>query len=256
MNHRGRVCVVGNSVGFRIRPPRQHEAETTYSEHLARWGFDVRNVCRSGVTVAEAFGRLEEDVLTFFPQFVVVQFGVVELCYRRTWRRLNNAAIRNYYVNSIVGTAYRFDSPLVRPWRWSIRAANALTSRTAQALGLQWQWLPAFRFLEVLQELIGAILKETAARVFVLGVPPPSPRIERILAGSAAAVAEANSRMADQSLRLGPRVAFVDTQTWLGSDDPAVLMPDGIHLSARAHHQLAEVLARMMDEASGLRADS
>lgn len=253
MDQRVSVCVVGNSVGFRIRPPRQHGGEATYSEHLQRLGFEVRTVCRSGVTIAEAFGRLEEDVLTYFPKVVIVQFGIVELCYRRTVRRLNNATIRNYYLNSIAGRPYQFWGPPRRLWTWVRRAVNVLTARTAGALGIRWQWLSTSRFLEVLDAMLEAILKETAAHVFVLGIPPPSPRVERILAGSSAVVADANSRMANRCRSLGPRAAFVEPGEWLDSDDVPALLPDGIHLSSEAHRRLAAVLARLIENATAAR---
>jgi len=119
-----KICVLGNSVGLRIRPPRSDRSEMTYAEALESKGYLVRNLSRAGVMLNEAFAFLEEELITFFPDAVILHFGVVEVCYRQTFRWPNNQAIENYYMNRIINRPNRFNTPFRTAYRYGLRAFN------------------------------------------------------------------------------------------------------------------------------------
>ncbi len=47
-----KIRVVGNSVGIKIRPPRAGADDLTYSEIVARAGYEVTNVSMAGVLLS------------------------------------------------------------------------------------------------------------------------------------------------------------------------------------------------------------
>lgn len=235
-----KICILGNSVGFKIRPPRNGPGEVTYSEILEKAGHNVRNVSRAGVTLGEAFGLLDEDVLTFFPDVVIVHHGVVEVCQRRTVRSWNNAAIPNVYLNSVFRRRHQFNDAGFKIANVFWRSLNWATRVVAAAIGLKWQWQAPRLFVETLKATCHLILKETSASILVLGITPCSSRVQRILPGSAEAIVETNRLLRQLCEELGPRVRFVETETWMSEADLPRLSPDGIHFSAEGHSVMAQ----------------
>lgn len=242
MTRRSRVCVFGNSTGFRMRPPRKAPEDRTYSEILLQNGYEVRNVSMAGVTLDEAFAYLDDDVVTWFPDAVIVQFGVVEVCLRQTHRGLTNLAIRNYYRNRVFASPYDFPTSLQRLGVFVVRAINGITRRLCALLGLKWQWLPLGKYLRVMEDTIEVVLKETPADVLVLAINPCSDRIERILAGSADQIGAANQAMRTLCAKWANRVRFIDVPLLLSRERLEVCVPDGIHLSALGHRLVGERL--------------
>jgi lysophospholipase L1-like esterase len=244
-----RVCILGNSVGLRIRPPRESPAELTYAEILEQKGYAVRNLSRAGVMISEAFALLDDEVISHFPDVVIVQFGVVEVCSRQTFRALNNLAISNYYLNGVFRRNFEFPTLFGSARKYVFRAANALTRRFASFFDFSWQWLTPRKFLLVLEAIIERITKETAARVIVLGVNPCSDRIERLLGSSQAKIHQLNQEM-KAFCEQRSRVQFLNPETIFNAAELDALVPDGVHLSARGHRLLAEELCRTLDSAA------
>lgn len=235
-----KICVIGNSAALKIRPPRANAAEKTYSEILEAAGHHVRNVSRAGVTLQEAFGLLEDDVITFFPDAVIVHHGVVEVCYRRTIRKWNNAAIPNMYLNAIFQRGYQFDDAPFRAINFVRRGLNWATKTAARIAGGKWQWQKPQDFVRVVEETCKLILKETGARVLVVGITPCSSRVERILPGSGDEILRTNQLLRTLCQRFGERASFVETESWMTEADLPRLAPDGIHFSADGHALLAK----------------
>lgn len=246
-----RIVVLGNSVALRIRPPRDIPGERTYAEWLRHDGHEVTVSARGGVLLSEAFATLEDDVICRFPDWVIVNHGVVEACPRRTVRWINNRTIENYYLNAPLGRPYSYANSMTRARQLLWRLANGSIRRLAGLLGLRWHWASPARFLEVLERTIGVILKETHAEVIVLGLNPASGRVEEQLPGSIAAIGAVNSAMARMSGRLGPRVRFVDPHQYLSGLPAERVVPDGIHFSAEGHHLTAERLRAVLAAEGG-----
>lgn len=248
-----KICVIGNSVGFKIRPPRAAPDERTYSEILEAAGHCVKNVSKAGVLLQEAYGLLEDEVITFFPDVVVINHGVVEVCYRTSVRVANNAAIPNVYLNSVFGREYQF----VNSRGFSIvnlgrRAMNWAIRIGAGALGLKWQWMRSEDFVEVVGATCALIQKETNARIFVMGITPSSSRVERMLKGTGERITHTNRLLRDYCAAAGPRMHFVDVEQCIPESDLPAMVPDGIHFSAAGHRVIAERLLRAIADMPAL----
>lgn len=241
-----KICILGNSVGLRMRPPRANRTEVTYAEALERSGHCVRNFSRAGVMLNEVFRGLEEEAIAFFPDAVILHFGIVEISRRRTFRRPNNQAIHNYYMNRILDLPYRFHTPVQVARRFAWRAVNSATRRLAGLCGISWPWLPIDRFLEVLGATVQVLLKETGASVVVIGITPCSDRIEKHLRGTREDVNAANDRLQALCRHHGPRVAFLDPRLFIDDGNVELLVPDGIHFSAAGHRMVHQEIERIL----------
>jgi len=245
-----KICVFGNSVAFKMRPPRANHGELTYGELMERDGHQVANVSRAGVTLGEMFATLDDDVVTRFPDVVILQFGVVEVCKRNTWRYLNNLGIQNYYLNRVFDSAYLSDTLTNRSVRLCVRIANAVWRRSADMLGLRWQWMSSRDFLEVLNATLAVLIKETSAKVIVAGLNPCSARVERLLTGSVAALQQMDEALKAAAKARGPRVLFADVRAALKDHNLDECVPDGVHFSHRGHRVFYELVSRMLAENS------
>jgi hypothetical protein len=241
---RMKICILGNSVSLRMRPARNISTDLTYSEILEARGHSVKNVSKAGVMLNEAFAYLDDEVISFFPDLVIIHFGVVEVSYRQTVRWLNNFVIQNYYLNRVFSRSFRLDS---LSWRFAslfIRAANFVTHRVASFFEFKWQWFPTKDFLAVLRSTIDVILKETGATVFLVGISHRGLRVEKTLQGSAEEITAANEIVQRLSPSYGRRVQYLDPNRFLQLGAADDLIPDGVHFSARGHRLMAdEILA-------------
>lgn len=237
-----KIRIVGNSVAIKIRPPRAGGVELTYSEIVARAGHEVTNVSMAGALLSEQFSLLDDDVITAFPDAVILHHGIIEVYFRRTFRAPNNAGIFNQYRNRVLRQGYTSATPSLL-----VRAFNALTRRIAGFLGLRWQWQSPAEFLRVVQLTCELILKETGAFIVVVGISPTSARAEAELPGLRAEIARVNGELRACAARLGGRIEFLDVASLLAAAGDADLIPDGIHFSAEGHRRVAASLLRIFE---------
>ena len=242
-----KICILGNSVGFRIRPARNNIQETTYSEIIESHGHNVRNVSKSAIMINEAFAYLEEDVITFFPDAVILHYGIVEVSCRRTFRWTNNKAIVNYYTNRLFARSFTFSSIQRSIYNFFLRAFNWSTRNLSTLFSLQWQWLPTPRFLTVLKSMLQLITKETNAVIVVIGVTPSFNRAENLMKESHKNILEMNSGMKAICEQFPCRVKYLDPDSFVRDSNIDDLVPDGIHFSAEGHRQLAEKLMSLIE---------
>lgn len=236
-----KILVVGNSVGFKIRPPRSSPEDGTYAELLARAGHTVVNVSMAGALLSEQFGLLDDDVLTEHPDVVILHHGVIEVYFRRTIRAWNNAGIRNQYRNRVLRQGYTSAAPNL-----GIRAVNAVTRRLATAFGWRWQWQSTDVFLRVVEAVAELVLKETGARIVIVGITPPSARAEAEMPGLCSEFARVNARLRECTVALGSRAGFLDVAALLADESHDEMVPDGIHFSAAGHRRVADALLRLI----------
>ena len=241
-----KICIMGNSVGFKLRPPRQSASEMTYSEILETQGHHVRNISKAGVMLNEAFALLDDELITFFPDLVIIHFGTVEVCYRQSLRWLNNRCIRNYYLNHVYARHYTFDGPVQRLLGFINAGLNFATREAAEFVGLKWQWLSEQKFSTVLRATLQSILKETRARIIVIGITPCSPRVERILKGSGERIQAANLAMQELVAQFPKRTCYLDPCVFLNEENLPTLAPDGIHFSAAGHRLMADAITKVL----------
>lgn len=245
---RVRICVVSNSVGLRIRPPRLRPEDLTYAEILMRKGHHVRVRARAGSMVNEAFANWDDDVIAFFPDLVVLHYGVVEICPRRELRWLSHNSVANYFNNAVLGRAYVFPTASAKLKAKLSWFGNAVIRNCAKLVGAQWQWLPSQRFQEVVEASLRLTLKETATRVLVVGLSPCSDRVRKLLPGAHQAIAEANARLRELCAGFPSRVGFLDVTPLIPAEAVTELVPDGVHFSAIGHRLVAEAMERWLDQ--------
>jgi hypothetical protein len=196
----------------------------------------------------EAFGLLEEDVITFFPNLVIMHFGIVEVSARRTIRPVNNKTIVNYYTNRYFYRPFTFPQSPYSFFVFLSRAVNSLVRRFASIFGLKWQWLSTKRFLMVMRSMLETIIKETNAHIIVIGVSPCSERVESILDGTRENIGKMNKGMEDLCKELGDRIHYLDPSDFMMDRCIEELVPDGIHFSAEGHRLLADKLLQLMHD--------
>jgi len=203
---------------------------------------EVINRCRSGTIVSEQFLSLEEDLLSVYPDVVIINFGIIEVFERQTLRRINNLPIRNYYNNSVLGRKYRAKSAGIDFWA---RVFNFFSRIIAKALGLRWRWLDTSAFIGALRVVCDIALKETSAVVILIELPVFPGASSRYSAATNDEIRKINMAMYQwQSGSLG-RIKVLSLEKWIA--DPiahARFYPDGIHFSALGHRVIAGALRR------------
>lgn len=233
------VCILGNSVALKIRPPRRDATERTYGELLESAGWSVRNLSRAGVTIADAFAFYEDDIISRFPDAVIFNFGVVEVSRRRLFRRVwYGAAPHNMFLNRLTGRPHPSSLFTRRLRRWPWVLVGKISEWIARTLRVSWTWLTPAQLTEVQGEMLKLLFKETAACAVVLGANPCSDRVETILPGTRRSIAEANQALGKLVSNF-PRAAFIDPAVCIPETDAARLIPDGVHYSAEGHRALA-----------------
>jgi hypothetical protein len=238
-----RICVLGNSVGLKMRPRRTRRSHLTYSELLMR-RHEVHNACRAGALASEQFGLIDDDIVARFPDVVILNFGIVELFHRSTMRSLNNLPILNYYNNQLLGRPYRDAAPLSAR---VARAVNALMRRGAALVGLEWRWLDTGRYLRVLEAMCVLIVEETAAAVVLIEVPPIPEGSAKFSRTTNARIAEVNQATRAWAAASRGRIVSQRLDEGIADAQWQRLMPDAIHFSAVGHRLVHALLKRTLD---------
>jgi hypothetical protein len=224
--------VLGSSISMVVRPrgsglPYPRVLETRLAEATDDvWIVD--NLSRIAATVEDARDyahRLVADQ----PEAIVIHYGHVEAVRRplsrRAWYRLHE--IR----------------PGGPPWRPLVIRAGTRFAAVKRRLRLFRQWMPIGPFGRGMDELLGYLAEETAARVIVVEANPGNARVEAWCPGSMAAIRLYNRVMFDSAARVGatwvPLASFVH-----GPNEEFIT--DGTHLSGRGHVALADAIAEVV----------
>lgn len=240
------ICILGNSIAIKMRPKRAGSRERTFAEWLRSEQFDVYNCARSGTTIRETFLSLEEDVITRYPDFVVVSFGIVEAYPRATFRTPNNLAIFNYYNNRTFNRQYFPDGCLRRTISFVLRAFNFCTRRVAGFFSFHWYWESKDTFAEALEELCRITISETSADVILLPVLPIHREHSKWNIGAEKRISELNTVVRQTASSFEGRVAYCDLYD---PDDPDALRQltaDGIHFTAMGHQHVSSALLEII----------
>jgi len=236
------LCILGNSVGLKIRPPRGADGQGTYGEHLRRLGWDVCNFSRAGVEIGDAFAWYDDEVLGRFPQAVVFNFGVVEVSRRRIPRLLwYRSTAHNMFLNRIAGRPHPGSRLAARVRRWPWVALARIVEGLAGLVRISWSWTSPERLAAIQVEMLELLFKETSATAVVLGLNPCSDRVEGRLPGTRRSIVEANRRLREAVARF-PRAAFLDPAEHAGEMGLDRFVPDGVHFSAEGHRIIAGAL--------------
>lgn len=243
-----KIVILGNSVSIKVRPPARTEGGMTYAEHLIAEGHTVVNRSRAASMINEAFRWFDEDVIAEHPDVVILQFGVVEACGRRHPRWLSNSVTRNKFFNRVVGSNYEFSTGLPRLRRLGLRLLNKVLNQVLSKAQVSWRWLSDDKFIECLKAMIEVSLKDTPARVLVMGISPCGERIQRYLPGSVENISKLNARMKEAIPGFPERVCFVDVSNIVEGSPISDMIPDGVHFSASAHRRVGRHLLELLKQ--------
>ncbi|MGH9085486.1 MAG: SGNH/GDSL hydrolase family protein [Acidimicrobiales bacterium] len=243
-----RIVVVGSSVGLYVRPPRADPLEGTYADLLGPMLHEhgicavVTNRSRWLLMVTEAHRRFQELVLDHRPDVVVLALGFVESQPRLA--PLWSVRMLFTWRPRLSGFARRVRRAVLGPWWWAYVHLSPVLIR-------RMPWLPSrvrpTTFQRGIEAMTRLARKERAALVLALDVPEASDRVERTLATINRRIDETNGVLrALASSPDGPDLVAVSEIVRAHGHDAA--LPDGIHLSALGHR---EVATRLVDRIVG-----
>jgi hypothetical protein len=245
INDRTKIAIIGNSVAIKMRPKRQSEFEKTFSELLFDNGYQIYNYGRAGTIVTESFKYLDDEIISLFPDYLIVIYGVVEAFPRQTFRYLNNFNIINYYNNRIFKR--NFVPPAgFRILGFIIRLMNGLIRRLATALRVRWLWLSQRNFSSAINALCGLVLSETNGRIILVGISRIPTDSGKFSAEAMASISAFNSILKTQSAN-SSRINYIDLTESLSEEELVAACPDGIHFSAKGHRMLHDAIISILD---------
>lgn len=241
MTERPIVSILGNSVPILIQPFRTNEHEKTYAEHLKGAGFEVKNASKQSAIISDVYSYLEDECIRHFPDFVILNFGIVECTYRARPRWLQNYFSMNAWNNSVIDAPY--NGPILRGIKFILKKVYARTiERACYTIGLKKRWVTPSNFRFIVRDITKRIFQDTPARkVIYIGMTPIAKWVEKKAPGSQASVSEYNAILQSVASEYS-NIIYLDPNL-LGEN---IASPDGIHFNARGHQLLAEKLQTLL----------
>lgn len=234
------ICIVGNSVSLLVWPRRNKTDDLTYAEHLETMGWIIKSASRQGVMISDTCFYLEDDVLNNRPDYLILQFGIVEATYRARPRFLHRQFSNNNWRNSVVRIPYR--GPQKRSLISLLNKAYRQAEKLFFALGIKWRYLSPRLFQDALEQTISTCKRHCGAKGYILiGILPVNERLEEIAPGTRQSTSEFNEIMRAFAENTS-HVRFVNPSEIFQQESLNELIPDSIHLSALGHELLAQKL--------------
>lgn len=241
MNHPPIISILGNSVPLLIQPFRTNASEMTYAEHLRNHGFIVVNAAKQSVILSDVYHYFEDECIRHFPDYVIINFGIVDCTYRARPRWLQNIFSMNAWNNSIIRKGY--NGPITRGIKFIGKKTYRRTiERFAYTLKIKNRWLAPRDFKFILRDIIKRLFQDTPAKkIVLLGMTPVADWVEREVPGTQESIREYNGILKDVGGEYG-NLTYIDPAT-LGSD---IVSPDGIHFTARGHEKIATTIIPLL----------
>lgn len=239
------VAILGNSVPVLIQPFRKSADERTYIEHLRDHGFNVINGCKQSMMISDLYTNLEDDCIAHCPDYVVLNFGIVECTYRARPRWLHNYFAMNTWNNTIIRP--RYNPPLVRGFKVAVKFLyRHVIERFAFAVGIKRRWLSPDDFQFILRDISRLIFRDTPARkIILLKMLPGQPWLERQAPGTLVSIDEFNA-VTENVAKDNPNFVCLDPVSTMMQADSTQISSDGIHFTALGHQQLAQSLIPLL----------
>lgn len=237
-----KVHVLGSSASVLVEPEHGPRDGGTYGEQLA-----VLLTDRGSPTVTTHagtwFGRIcdavphfERQVRDYFPDVLVINFGLVEcqsdvlpawlVRHLTTWHRTSRPGA-SLYRGKVAPRLW----PVLRDYQqWAGRYDVDRTHR-----------LRPSRFVADLTRTIDMARKDCGSLVLLLDIDPPGARVEHWLPGTTVRVAAYNDLLQQVADSYDETVRLV--RAGEGITDTATQLPDGLHRSPLGHAMTAALLA-------------
>ncbi len=239
------VCILGNSVPMLVQPLRQNSDEKTYVEHLRGNGFSVLNASKQSAMLSDLYYYLEDECIRHYPDYVVLNFGIVECTYRARPRWLQDYFSMNAWNNSVINKGY--NGGIKRGIKFiGKRLFRKIIERPLFAVGIKRRWLGPAHFKFILRDVVKRIFSDSPAKKIILvGMPPIAPWIERQAPGTQQSIAEYNSifRSVKEEYE---NILYLDPSTLAPPERMKELTEDGIHYTAKGHVLVAQALMPLL----------
>lgn len=236
-----KVIISGNSVSLKIRPPRKGASEKTFVELLSKH-YDVLNKSRAGVMINEQFSMIDDDIISQYPDIVILNFGIVELFERSTVRYTNNKCIKNHYNNYVLGRPYVYSTKFTT---FFYKVFNRLTRVVSKVFKWTWVWCRYDRLLAALKDYVAIVLKECDSIVIIIEVPLLSTNSKRYNIKTNDNINRFNNDVFKLSCELNERVKVLKIPNVVNKN-PEIYIPDGIHFSGEGHEIIFNELKSMI----------
>ena len=230
------VAIIGNSVAMRVRPPGEHPNNRNYTmllrEDLSTIADNptiakVVNFSSGGTIIRQVHHQLD-DIIRLFPDYYVINVGVVDASTRE---------IPRWFFNMVNNTSqswkYRitrlFYEGLIKKFRRSLVFIRGKRS-----------WVGANEFQKLYALLLDKLLRETNAEIIGLSINLANDRVEKALPGSRSKHEQYNKiikKCLDRN-----RCRFLD----LTDLTPDPHYPDGVHYSAQGHGIVAQRIRQLI----------
>ena len=220
-----KITVIGNSVALRVRPPQAFPENKNYTCLIrSRLSCNIRNEARGALTIAQVVKDLDFYISTF-PDWYIINLGVVESCSRESPYWFYRIAM-----SKSKGLMYRTAN-------WIYRFFFAKFRRELTNLRFRRSWLSQRKFRWYFDVLIKLLLKETNARIIVLGINLSNDRVETLLPGSRKKNQEYDAIMREACNYYGQ--TFIDVSKLESGSH----YPDGVHYNVKGHEIIASYIA-------------
>ena len=243
--NKNKICVLGNSVAMLVVPDRKNTSEKTYFELLEENGYRTINASKQAVILSDVFKYLEDEVIRKFPDFVIINFGIVEATYRTKNRCLHNYFSGNAWNNNIINTGYCSFS--ARVFRKAIKILYKPFSRILFSLHIKWRFMSPSRYKHALTIILTKLLAYTPVkRIIILGMLPVNDKLEKVTSGTSKSVVEYNELMKD-ICDIHDKVSYLDmNKLFKTSDDIGLATMDSIHLTAYGHKKVFDKINQII----------
>jgi hypothetical protein len=242
MNRPSVVSILGNSVALLVQPLRESAEDRTYPEHLRDHGFTVVNASKQSAMLPHLYRYLEDECIRHAPDFVVVNFGIVECT-----SRVRSFAIQRYFSmnawnNSVIDRGYV--GPVGRGVAYMAKKFYSnLIERALFSLGWKRRWVSPNDFRFVLRDVLKRLFADTPVRrIVILGMLRPDDWLEREAPGTRASVEEYNGIMRSVAAEY-VNLIYVDPEAVLTGTARKQWTPDGMHFTGEGHRRIAEALS-------------
>lgn len=223
-----KICIIGNSVALRTRPPVQYPGNKNYTTILhdelnttkATQNYIIENKAIGAHTIINTYQNIEEFIQNF-ADIYIIHLGVVDACTREVPLWFYRLASRNRedIFSLIFRFIYRRIIARIRPFLVYLRFKRS--------------WISKKVFRKYLTKLTETLLKETNGKLVFLPINLANERIENALPGSR------NNQIAFNNIIEDISVKFNQVYLSLSDLNSEEDYPDGVHFSLKGHQIIA-----------------
>lgn len=220
-----RITIIGCSVALRVRPPSKNREENKNYGHLleiklnqkTEQDWEINNLGLSRALTADLL-RMKDQIARVHSDYIIINMGAVDAPSRE---------IPVWYADKIFLRNGKYIQPLFTFFYQAL--IKRFLRKPLVYLRLKRSWTPYRKFKRQYRELLDFLLKNTSAKVILLGINPGNQRIEKQLPGTLKKYIKYNNFL--KNLAREYKMSFVDF-TDIKSEEH---FPDGVHYNVKGH---------------------